>query len=115
MPPAAPPSPRSAWRRTAAGRTPRRRRTGTTSSAGAKQAEAVNTYVGKGDRIYVAGSLAQNSYEDKDGQRRYRTEVHASEVVFLDSRNGERGADENGHAGAEAVEAQPVATGAGPF
>ena len=81
----------------------------------AKQAEAVNTYVGKGDRIYVAGSLAQNSYEDKDGQRRYRTEVHASEVVFLDSRNGERGADENGHAGAEAVEAQPVATGAGPF
>ena len=75
----------------------------------------MNTYVGKGDRIYVSGSLAQNSFEGDDGQWRYRTEVHASEVVFLDSRNGERSGDENGHAGAEAVEPQPVATGVEPF
>ena len=81
----------------------------------AKQAEAVDTYVGKGDRIYVSGSLAQNSYEGQDGQRRYRTEVHATEVVFLDSHNGGGPADENGHAGAEAVEAQPAVVGADPF
>ena len=55
-----------------------------------KTAEAVNQYVGKGDRLYVAGRLAQNSWEDEDKQRRRRTEVHASEVVFLDSRNGGR-------------------------
>ena len=53
-----------------------------------KTAEAVNEYVGKGDRIYVAGRLAQNSWEGEDGQRRHRTEVYASEVVFLDSPNG---------------------------
>ena len=53
-----------------------------------KQAEAVNEYIGTGDRIYVAGRLVQNSWESEDGQRRHRTEVHASEVVFLDSRNG---------------------------
>ncbi len=53
-----------------------------------KTGEAVNQYVGKGDRIYVAGRLVNNSWEGDDGQRRYRTEVHASEVVFLDSRNG---------------------------
>ena len=58
-----------------------------------KQAEAVNEYIEKGGRIYVAGRLVQNSWEGDDGQRRHRTEVHASEVVFLDSRNG------NGHAG----------------
>ena len=52
-------------------------------------AEAVNQYVLKGQRIYVAGRLVQNSWEGEDGQRRYRTEVHAQEVVFLDSsRNG---------------------------
>ena len=51
-------------------------------------AEAVNQYVGKGDRIYVAGRLVQNTWEGDDGQRRYRTEISASEVVFLDSRNG---------------------------
>ena len=101
--------------------TDRRRQSGETETdwhnvvCFAKQAEAVNTYVNKGDRIYVSGSLAHSSYETDDGQRRYRTEVHASEVVFLDSRNGERSGDENGHAGAEAVEPQPVAAGVEPF
>ena len=81
-----------------------------------KQAEAVNTYVGKGDRIYVSGSLAQKSFEGDDGQRRHRTEVHAQEVVFLDSRNGERQAGENGHAATEDAAAQhAVAAGVDPF
>ena len=59
-----------------------------------KTGEAVNQYVGKGDRIYVAGRLVNNTWEGPStgsgqaGQRRYRTEIHASEVVFLDSRNG---------------------------
>ena len=48
-------------------------------------AEAVNQYVSKGQRIYVAGRLVQNSWEGDDGQRRHRTEVHTQEVVFLDS------------------------------
>ena len=53
-----------------------------------KTAEVVNEYVGKGDRIFVAGRLSYSSYEGSDGQRRFRTEVHANEVIFLDSRNG---------------------------
>ena len=54
-----------------------------------KLAEAVSQYVEKGQRLYVAGRLAQNTWEGDDGQRRYRTEIHAQEVVFLDSsRNG---------------------------
>ena len=58
-----------------------------------KLAEAVSQYVHKGDRLYVAGRLAQNSYETQDGQRRHSTEIHAAEVVFLDSRNGANGKD----------------------
>ncbi len=54
-----------------------------------KLAEAVAQYVEKGQRLYVAGRLVQSSWEGDDGQRRYRTEVHAQDVVFLDSsRNG---------------------------
>ena len=53
-----------------------------------KTAEAVNEYVGKGDRVYIAGRLVQNTWQTDDGQRRHRTEVHASEVVFLENRNG---------------------------
>ena len=64
-----------------------------------KLAEAVANYVEKGQRIYVAGRLAQNSWTGDDGQRRYRTEIHAQEVVFLDSaRNGNGGGNgNNGH------------------
>lgn len=56
-----------------------------------KQGEAANRYVAKGQRVYVAGRLVQNSWEGQDGQRRYSTEVHASEVVFLDSNNNGNG------------------------
>ena len=59
-----------------------------------KTAEVVNQFVGKGDRIFVAGRLSYSSYETSDGQRRFRTEIHANEVIFLDSRNGsEKGAE----------------------
>ena len=79
-----------------------------------KTAEAVNQYVGKGDRIYVAGRLVNNTWEGPStgsgqaGQRRYRTEIHAQEVVFLDSRNGNGGSD-NGDASdvEETVAASP--------
>ena len=61
-----------------------------------KQAEAVNTYISKGQRIYVAGRLVQNTWENGDGERRHRTEVHASEVVFLDSNHNGNGAGDDG-------------------
>ena len=61
-----------------------------------KTAEAVNQYVGKGQRICLVGRLVQNTWEGDDGQRRHRTEVHTQEVVFLDSNgngNGNGGSD----------------------
>ena len=67
----------------------------------AKLAEVANEYVGKGDRLYVTGRLVHDSYETEDGQRRYRTEVHARDVVFLDSRNGHRDTEVENAAGAQ--------------
>ncbi len=59
-----------------------------------KTAEAVNQYVSKGQRVYVAGRLVQNTWQTDDGQPRSRTEIHASEVVFLDGNgNGARQAE----------------------
>lgn len=63
-----------------------------------KLAEAVAEYVEKGQRLYVAGRLVQSSWEGDDGQRRYRTEVHAQDVVFLDSaRNGNGNGNHGGN------------------
>ena len=64
-----------------------------------KLGEAVAQYVEKGQRLYVAGRLVQSSWEGDDGQRRYRTEVHAQDVVFLDSSRNGNGSDNYAHAG----------------
>ena len=73
-----------------------------------KLAEAVAEYVKKGNRLFVAGSLAQNGYERDDGERVYRTEVHAQETTFLDS-NGNGRSNGNGgqQAAAEVADEQP--------
>ena len=70
-----------------------------------KLAEAVGEYVRKGNRVFVAGSLAHSSYETEDGQRRYRTEVQAQEIIFLDSNgNGGNGrSNGNGNGSREAA------------
>jgi single-strand DNA-binding protein len=54
-------------------------------------AELCNTYLHKGRRVLVAGSLRTDSWVDKEsGQNRYRTFVRAKEVMFLDSSRPEQ-------------------------
>lgn len=48
-------------------------------------AEFCNQYLTKGRRVLVEGRLQTRSWEGQDGQRRYATEIIASEVLFLDS------------------------------
>ena len=55
-----------------------------------QQAEFINRYFGKGDRILVTGTIQPRSWEDQSGQRRYTTEVIVDEVEFCESRKGER-------------------------
>ena len=52
-----------------------------------KTAELVGTYVHKGERILVEGRLQIRSYEGKDGQKHYVTEVIADRVEFIERRN----------------------------
>jgi len=60
-----------------------------------KQAENCSNYIGKGSLVAVSGRIQTRTYEGKDGQKRYVTEVLAEQVHFLDrrdsSRNGEQG------------------------
>ena len=49
-----------------------------------KLAETCSQYLQKGRRAYVEGRLQTRSWESADGQRRFRTEVIASIVLFLD-------------------------------
>jgi single-strand DNA-binding protein len=48
-----------------------------------KTADIVETYVKKGKEIALEGKLTSRSYETKDGEKRYITEVVVSEVLLL--------------------------------
>jgi single-strand DNA-binding protein len=43
-------------------------------------------YLQKGKMVYVEGSLQTRSWEDQSGQKRYRTEVKASNILMLSPR-----------------------------
>ncbi|HEY4026815.1 MAG TPA: single-stranded DNA-binding protein [Candidatus Dormibacteraeota bacterium] len=49
-------------------------------------AEIVAQYTKKGSLVYVEGRLQTRSWDDQAGQKRYKTEVVATDVQFLDSR-----------------------------
>ena len=53
-----------------------------------QQAEFINRYFSKGDRILVSGSIQPRSWEDDKGNRRYTTEVIIDEVEFCESKRG---------------------------
>ena len=48
-----------------------------------KTAEIIQKYVDKGKEIAVEGKLTYRNYEDKDGQKRFITEIKVEEVVLL--------------------------------
>lgn len=51
-------------------------------------AEQCSQYLQKGRRVYVEGRLRTHTWEGPDGQRRFRNEVIANRVIFLDRMPG---------------------------
>ena len=52
-----------------------------------KRAEVCAKYLAKGRQVYVEGRIQTRSYDDKEGVKRYMTEVIANDVQFLGSGN----------------------------
>ena len=55
------------------------------------RSENVSNYLLKGKQVYVEGRLQTRSYDDKDGQKRYVTEVVCDDLILLGSSRGESG------------------------
>lgn len=51
-----------------------------------KQAEVVEKYVHKGDKLYIEGKIHTRSYDDKNGMKRYITEIWADAMEMLTPR-----------------------------
>ncbi|MFQ5593199.1 MAG: single-stranded DNA-binding protein [Anaerolineae bacterium] len=51
-------------------------------------AEICHQYLKKRSKVYIEGRLQTRSWESPDGQKHYRTEVVADEMIMLDQRPG---------------------------
>jgi single-strand DNA-binding protein len=56
-----------------------------------KSAESLNEYLVKGKQIYVEGRLQTRQWDDKDGTKRYTTEIRGDRIVLLGSGGGGTG------------------------
>lgn len=61
-----------------------------------KRGEALSKILSKGSRVFVEGGLRTSSYDDKEGHKRYKTEVVANNILLAGAaRGGERGGAES--------------------
>jgi single-strand DNA-binding protein len=56
-----------------------------------KTAESLNEYLTKGKQIYVEGRLQTRQWDDKDGNKRYTTEIRGDRIVLLGGGGGGMG------------------------
>jgi single-strand DNA-binding protein len=86
-----------------------------------KQAESLQEYLTKGKQIYVEGRLQTRQWDDKDGNKRYTTEIKADRITLLGGGGGGRGAsmDRSGaatpHAGGDEPAMEPITDDDIPF
>jgi len=54
-------------------------------------AELAEKYLKKGKQVYIEGKIRTRNWDDKDGNKRYTTEVIADNFILLGKREGETG------------------------
>lgn len=64
-----------------------------------KLAELCQKYLSKGRQCFVEGRLQTRSWDDKDGNKRYTTEIVATTVQFLGGPNAQAQSGAGDHAG----------------
>ena len=55
----------------------------------AKLADIAEKYCRKGEKVFVEGSIEYRSWQDKEGQTRYTTEIRGNELILLGGRGGQ--------------------------
>jgi len=78
-----------------------------------KSAETASQYLSKGKQVYVEGRLQTREWTDKDGNKRFTTEVNASQFVMLGRGDAPGGPGAGG--GAPRERAMAPAGGGGEF
>lgn len=59
-------------------------------------AEICGKFLHKGKQVYIEGKIQTRSYDDRDGNKRYITEIVADQMQMLGSRNDDQGGNYGG-------------------
>lgn len=76
-----------------------------------KLGEICGKYLSKGRQVYIEGKLQTHSYDDKEGVKRYVTEIIAQDVQFL---GGNRDSSDSGRSGGGPAQREQAGGGRGP-
>ena len=89
------------------------------NNKGSSLADVAEKYLKKGDKVYIEGRIEYRTWEDREKQTRYVTEIIARELIMLGSRGGAapvaagatagKGASEAGGKAPESLDAFPEA------
>ncbi len=87
------------------------------NNKGSGLADIAEKYLKKGDKVYIEGRIEYRTWEDREKQTRYVTEIIARELIMLGSRGGAapvgagavKGASEAGGKAPESLDAFPEA------
>jgi single-strand DNA-binding protein len=76
-----------------------------------KLAELANQYLKKGRPVYIEGRINTRSWDDRDGNKKYKTEIVANSIQFLGQGGGSPSGAGDSTGGQESVSsgAMPVA------
>ncbi|MEO7036367.1 MAG: single-stranded DNA-binding protein, partial [Polyangiaceae bacterium] len=66
-----------------------------------RRAEALGKFLTKGSRLFIEGGLRTSNYDDKDGNKRYRTEIVASNIILSGGGGGGGGRGGGGGGGGD--------------
>ena len=58
-----------------------------------KMGQSIANYLTKGKQIFLEGKIRTSSYDDKDGVKRYRTDIVATNIVLLGAKGAGSGAE----------------------
>ncbi len=75
-----------------------------------KQAEVMKEYLSKGREVYIEGRIANRSYDDKEGNKKYISEVVVQSFQFV----GSKGDSASSGGGSSYSQAPPADMPAGP-
>jgi single-strand DNA-binding protein len=77
-------------------------------------AEVAEKYVRKGSQLYIEGRIRTRSWDDRDGNKRYTTEIVGDNMQMLGKRTEDSGVQQDGPSSGEAASPETSARGTSP-